>query len=79
MIAYLFNYVIKIIYYSTVPIFIQVHPKSRNMFVGICEGSTLKTHFQIVHFHYIPSQYGHLSGLLELFKSKLVSNDFNKT
>jgi hypothetical protein len=44
------------------------------MYIGICEGSALKTFFQIVHFNYVPSQYGYLSGLLEIFKSKLVSH-----
>ena len=43
------------------------------MYIGLCEGSALKTYFQIVHFNYVPSQYGYLSGLLEVFKSKLVS------
>ncbi len=52
--------------------FVRVHSKQRDMFVGICEGSFLKTQFQIIHFNYTPPQYAYLSGLLEIFKSKLV-------
>jgi hypothetical protein len=55
-----------------IPLFVQVQAPQRNMFVGLCEGSALKSHFQIIHFNYIPTQYAYLSGLLEIFKSKLV-------
>ena len=44
------------------------------MYIGLCEGSALKTQFKVVHFNYIPVQYGYLPGLLEIFKSKLVSS-----
>lgn len=54
------------------PIFIQLSEKNRDMFIGICEGSSLRTHFQVIHFSYIPSQYSNLNGLLEIFKSKMV-------
>lgn len=56
----------------SIPIFVRVHSKQREMFIGICEGTFLKTHFQIIHFNYTPPQYAYLSGLLEIFKSKLV-------
>ena len=46
------------------------------MYVGICEGSALKTHFNVLHFKYIPPQYAYLPGLLEIFKSKLVCLHF---
>lgn len=42
------------------------------MYLGLCEGSALKTHFQTVHFKYTPPQYSFLPGLLEIFKSKIV-------
>ena len=42
------------------------------MYIGLCEGSALKTQFKVIHFNYIPVQYGYLPGLLEIFKSKLV-------
>jgi hypothetical protein len=56
-----------------IPIFVQVNAIHRDMFIGMCEGSTLRTHFQLVHFNYTPPQYSHLSGLLDVFKSKLVN------
>lgn len=56
----------------TIPIFAQIKQIQRDMYEGLCEGSALKTHFQIVHFNYVPSQYADLPGLLEVFKSKLV-------
>ena len=55
-----------------IPIFVQIQANEREIFFGLCEGSALKTHFQIVHFNYIPPQYAYLPGLLEIFKSKLV-------
>ncbi len=63
---------------SLIPIFVQVQSSQRNMYIGLCEGSALKTHFQIIHFNYIPSQYANLSGLLDIFKSKLVKRKKKK-
>jgi hypothetical protein len=60
----------------TIPIFAQMKQIQRDMYEGLCEGSALKTHFQIVHFNYVPSQYAHLPGLLEVYKSKLVFPSF---
>ena len=49
------------------------------MYVGVCEGGGggVRTNFDMVHLHHPPPQFAHLSGLLDLFKSKLVrpSND----
>jgi hypothetical protein len=72
-----FNYNIYIS--SLIPIFVRVHAKQREMFIGICEGTFLKTQFQIIHFNYTPSQYAYLSGLLEIFKSKLGSHLLNSS
>ena len=58
---------------STVPVFVQMYEKWRQMYVGVCEGGGLKTNFSTVHLRYIPPQFNHLSGLLDIFKSKLVS------
>jgi len=63
-------------FYSNVPIFIRVQHEWRNMFIGICEGSGLRTHFNICHLKTAPHQYRHLAGLLEIFKSKLVYYQF---
>ncbi|CAF0846918.1 unnamed protein product [Didymodactylos carnosus] len=54
-----------------VPIFIRVQHEWRNLFVGICEGGGLRTHFNICHLKNVPQQFRNLSGLLEIFKSKL--------
>lgn len=51
--------------------FIQVNSPQREMYLGLCEGSALKTNFQIVHFNYTPVQYAFLPGLMEIYKSKL--------
>ncbi|CAF0919567.1 unnamed protein product [Rotaria sp. Silwood1] len=56
-----------------VPIFIRVQHEWRNMFIGLCEGSGLRTHFNICYLKSAPHQYRHLAGLLEIFKSKLGS------
>jgi Rab3 GTPase-activating protein catalytic subunit len=64
------------LFYSNVPIFIRVQQEWRNMFIGLCEGSGLRTHFNICHLKNAPHQYRHLAGLLEIFKSKLVYNKF---
>lgn len=56
---------------SSIPIFIQINAPEREMYVGLCEGSALKTYFQIVHFNYTPIQYAFLPGLMEIYKSKL--------
>ena len=57
-----------------IPILVQVNSSNREMYIGLCEGSALKTHFQIVEFNYTPPQYSYLSGLLDVFKSKLVNS-----
>lgn len=51
--------------------FVQIHSPDRQMYLGLCEGSALKTYFQTVHFEYTPVQYGFLPGLMEMYKSKL--------
>jgi len=60
------------LFHSNVPIFIRIQHEWRNMFTGLCEGSGLRTHFNICHLKNAPHQYRHLAGLLEIFKSKLV-------
>lgn len=66
------EYYILLLCYSNVPIFIRVQHEWRNVFIGLCEGSGLRTHFNICHVKNSPHQYRHLAGLLEIFKSKLV-------
>lgn len=55
------------------PVFVQVHQKWRQMYVGVCESGDVRVDFDMVHLRQTPSHFGHLSGVLELFKSKLRS------
>ncbi|NWU78467.1 RB3GP protein, partial [Onychorhynchus coronatus] len=54
-----------------VPVFVQIHQKWRRMYVGECQGPGVRTDFEMVHLRKVPSQYTHLSGLLEIFKTKI--------
>uniref|UniRef100_A0A8D0CE82 Rab3 GTPase-activating protein catalytic subunit n=1 Tax=Scleropages formosus TaxID=113540 RepID=A0A8D0CE82_SCLFO len=54
-----------------VPVFVQIQQKWRRMYVGECQGPGVRTDFEMVHLRKVPSQYRHLSGLLDIFKSKI--------
>ncbi|XP_074856938.1 rab3 GTPase-activating protein catalytic subunit isoform X2 [Carettochelys insculpta] len=54
-----------------VPLFVQIHHKWRRMYVGECQGPGVRTDFEMVHLRKVPTQYTHLSGLLDIFKSKI--------
>ncbi|XP_029383713.1 rab3 GTPase-activating protein catalytic subunit isoform X2 [Echeneis naucrates] len=54
-----------------VPIFVQVQQKWRRMYTGECQGPSVRTDFEMVHLRKVPSQYNHLSGLLDIFKAKI--------
>uniref|UniRef100_A0A7N8YFX7 Rab3 GTPase-activating protein catalytic subunit n=1 Tax=Mastacembelus armatus TaxID=205130 RepID=A0A7N8YFX7_9TELE len=53
------------------PIFVQIQQKWRRMYSGECQGPGVRTDFEMVHLRKVPSQYNHLSGLLDIFKSKI--------
>ncbi|KAM9850623.1 rab3 GTPase-activating protein catalytic subunit [Aulostomus maculatus] len=53
-----------------VPVFVQIQQKWRRMYAGECQGPGVRTDFEMVHLRKVPSQYNHLSGLLDIFKSK---------
>lgn len=59
--------------FSQVPMFVQIQQKWRRMYAGECKGPGVRTDFEIVHLRRAPVQYNHLSGLLDIFKSKIVS------
>lgn len=61
-------------FYSQVPLFVQIHHKWRRLYVGECQGPGVRTDFEMVHLRKVPNQYTHLSGLLDVFKSKIVSD-----
>ncbi|XP_021092638.1 rab3 GTPase-activating protein catalytic subunit isoform X4 [Heterocephalus glaber] len=54
-----------------VPLFVQILHKWRRMYVGECQGPGVRTDFEMVHLRKVPNQYTHLSGLLDIFKSKI--------
>ncbi|XP_068610477.1 rab3 GTPase-activating protein catalytic subunit [Brachionichthys hirsutus] len=54
-----------------VPMFVQIQQKWRRMYAGECQGAGVRTDFEMVHLRKVPNQYNHLSGLLDIFKSKL--------
>ncbi|XP_034986431.1 rab3 GTPase-activating protein catalytic subunit isoform X2 [Zootoca vivipara] len=54
-----------------VPVFVQIQNKWRRMYVGECQGPGVRTDFEMVHLRKVPNQYTHLSGLLDIFKSKI--------
>ncbi|KAM6898865.1 rab3 GTPase-activating protein catalytic subunit isoform 1-T2 [Lycodopsis pacificus] len=56
---------------SQVPMFVQIQQKWRRVYAGECQGPGVRTDFEMVHLRKVPSQYNHLSGLLDIFKSKI--------
>ncbi|XP_028991028.1 rab3 GTPase-activating protein catalytic subunit isoform X2 [Betta splendens] len=54
-----------------IPTFVQVQQKWRRIYAGECQGPGVRTDFEMVHLRKVPSQYNHLSGLLDIFKSKI--------
>ncbi|XP_065108539.1 rab3 GTPase-activating protein catalytic subunit isoform X1 [Paramisgurnus dabryanus] len=54
-----------------VPLFVQIQQKWRRLYSGECQGPGARTDFEMVHLRKVPSQYNHLSGLLDIFKNKI--------
>ncbi|CAO2636676.1 Rab3 GTPase-activating protein catalytic subunit [Lemmus lemmus] len=54
-----------------VPLFVQIHHRWRRLYMGECQGPGVRTDFEMVHLRKVPNQYTHLSGLLDIFKSKI--------
>ncbi|KAG1702098.1 Rab3 GTPase-activating protein catalytic subunit [Nymphon striatum] len=54
-----------------IPIFIQVHNKDKDLFLGVCEHTNVRTYFDVAFLRRTPHIYKDLSGLTDLFKSKL--------
>ncbi len=53
--------------------FVQLHARWRRLYFGQAESPGFRTVFEMAHLKNFPSQYSHLSGLLDVFKAKLVS------
>lgn len=56
---------------SRVPVFVQLHSKSQQLYQGVYESKNLRTDFQMVHLKRVPPQTKYLTGLLEMFKEKI--------
>ncbi|XP_046346291.1 rab3 GTPase-activating protein catalytic subunit-like [Haliotis rufescens] len=55
----------------SVPVFVQQSHNWRKLYCGTCVVPGANVEFEMVHLKKIPSQYDHLAGLLDVFKSKL--------
>ncbi|XP_067007890.2 rab3 GTPase-activating protein catalytic subunit [Anabrus simplex] len=56
-----------------VPIFVQVHKPSDHFYLGVCDGKEVRVEFEMVHLKRTPPYCRYLSGLLDVFKSKVAS------
>lgn len=61
-----------LLFCSAIPIFAHVLQQWRRIYHGLCIGGGFRTTFLLSQLRHIPSQYGHLAGLLDIFKDKLV-------
>ncbi|XP_076055611.1 RAB3 GTPase activating protein subunit 1 [Oratosquilla oratoria] len=57
-----------------VPLFVQVLQSPEKMFLGVGVGAGVRTDYDMVHLQHPPHQCTHLSGLLDVFRSKLHCN-----
>ncbi|CAL9689716.1 unnamed protein product [Knipowitschia caucasica] len=57
-----------------VPVLVQVQQKWRRLYQGECQGPGVRTDFHMVHLHKVPAHHRNLSGLLDIFKSKMSSS-----
>ncbi|RZC05011.1 rab3 GTPase-activating protein catalytic subunit [Asbolus verrucosus] len=55
------------------PIFVQIREKWQQCYLGVYESDTIRTNLEMVHLKTSPRLCQYLSGLLELFKSKILS------
>lgn len=55
-----------------VPVFVQVLERIQNVYLGVCECHSTRMNFDIVHLHTTPPTCKYLSGLLSMFKGKIV-------
>nr|CAH7743525.1 unnamed protein product [Callosobruchus chinensis] len=55
------------------PTFIQIREKWQKCYLGVYEGNGIRTNFEMVHLRKGPSHCYYLNGLLDMFKSKIMS------
>lgn len=56
-----------------IPIFVQIREKWQRCFLGVYEGEGIRTNFEMVHLRKGPQHCQYLTGLLDLFKTKILS------
>lgn len=56
-----------------IPIFIQIQEKWQECYLGVYEGERIRTNFEMVHLKRGPPHCQYLTGLLDLFKTKIMS------
>jgi Rab3 GTPase-activating protein catalytic subunit len=57
----------------TTPVFVQLHQPWRLVYVGMCGSDRVRVDFTVTHLRHAPAHFNHLSGLLNIFKSKIGS------
>lgn len=58
---------------SNIPIFIQIRERWQKCFLGVYEGNGIRTNFEMIHLKKGPQHCQYLTGLLDLFKTKILS------
>ena len=58
---------------SDTPVFVQVQQRWRRLYFGICMGNGFRASYEMAQMKKTPQQCQNLTGLLDVFKSKLVS------
>lgn len=54
-----------------VPVFLQAMETRQNVYSGVAESRTHRLSFDVVHLRHVPPTYKYLTGLLDMFKSKV--------
>ncbi|KAI4464157.1 rab3 gtpase-activating protein catalytic subunit [Holotrichia oblita] len=56
-----------------IPIFVQIRDKWQRLYLGVYEGNAIRTNYDMIHLGKCPQHCRYLSGLLDLFKTKIMS------
>ncbi|XP_068905492.1 rab3 GTPase-activating protein catalytic subunit isoform X2 [Tenebrio molitor] len=62
-----------------IPIFVQIREKWQHCYLGVYESDSIRTNLEMVHLRTGPRLCHYLSGLIDMFKSKIVSPMMMKT
>ncbi|XP_018336159.1 rab3 GTPase-activating protein catalytic subunit-like [Agrilus planipennis] len=55
------------------PLFVQIREKWQKCYLGVCEVDNIRTNFDMIHLQKGPQHCQYLTGLLDLFKTKVMS------